>query len=358
MNFTDIAILRLINQQIVDSKYRTAKDLVASMGAMQAQDFNMVKWAIGTRIPGSTDKLIESAIDKGEILRTHLLRPTWHIVSADDIYWMLELTAPQIRTITKSRDKDLELDEFIYAKSAATIEKALSGGKHLLREELVAELEKAHIATDNNRASHLLMRAEIDGLVCSGSIKAKKQTYALLRERVLLKKILSRDEALALLAQNYFTSHCPATLQDFIWWSGLSVADSKKALEMVKSKFISETIGNQTYWLTNSFSIPKIENDLIHVLPAYDEFLISYKDRTVSLPFESNNKAVSNNGIFRPIIVYNGKVIGIWRRTINKDRIIIETTFFQMPDKTIKLGVKQAFIPYGDFNNKKVEIID
>lgn len=354
MNLIEISNHRLRNQQIVESKFKTAQDIVDWMGAMQAQDFNMSKWAIGARLPDSTEKLIESAIDKGEIIRTHILRPTWHFVSSDDIYWMLELSAPHIKACMKSRDKELGLTDTIFKKSNVLIEKALRDGHHLSREELLTEFIKSGIPVDNNRTSHLLMRAETEGIICSGKTKANKQTYALLSERAPKAKTLKRDEALAELAKKYFTSHCPATLQDFVWWSGLSVSDSKQALEMIKSNFISETIGNQTYWVTNSFSNSRIDRDLVCCLPAYDEFIISYKDRTASLSFEKHHKAVFNNGIFRPIIVLNGQVIGIWRRMIKKDKVLLDTEFFYVPDKTVKDRLINAFNLFGHYINKKI----
>ncbi|MDP4208282.1 MAG: winged helix DNA-binding domain-containing protein [Bacteroidota bacterium] len=357
MNLSNISNLRLINQQIAESKFKTAKDVVGWMGAMQAQDYAMSKWAIGIRLPNSTDTIIESAIDNGEIIRTHLLRPTWHFVSSDDIYWMLDLTAPQIKTITKSRNKDLGLTETVFKQSNSIIEKVLRDGNHLTREELVAEFVKAGIPVDNNRASHLLLRAEIEGLLCSGKTKANKQTYALLPERVVKTRNLTRDEALAELARKYFISHCPATLQDFVWWSGLSVSKAKQAMETIKSGFISETINDKTYWFTNSFSISGSDKDKIHLLPAYDEFIISYRDRTPSLPFEFHKKAVSNNGLFWPTIVINGQVTGIWKRTIKKDKVLLETNFFDPQNNAAKNGILKAFSPFGMFINKEIEII-
>ncbi len=354
MNLIEISNHRLRNQQIVESKFKTAQDIVGWMGAMQAQDFSMSKWGIGTRLPDSTEKIIESAINNGEIIRTHLLRPTWHFVSSDDIYWMLELSAPHIKACMKSRDKELGLTDTIFKKSNALIEKVLRDGHQLSREELLAEFIKAGIPVDNNRTSHLLMRAETEGIICSGKTKANKQTYALLSERAPKAKTLKRDEALALLATKYFTSHCPATIQDFVWWSGLSVNESKQALEMIKSNFISETIGNQTYWFTRSFSGHRMDKDLVYLLPAYDEFIISYKDRTASLPFVNHHKAVSNNGIFRPIIVLNGQVIGTWRRTIKKDKVLLDTEFFYIPDKAIKDRLINAFTLFGRYINKKI----
>lgn len=356
MSLTDIAHMRLISQQIAETKFKTIKELVGWMGAMQAQDYAMVKWAIGVRLPNPTDQAVETAINNGEIIRTHLLRPTWHLVSAADIYWLLELTAPQIKASLKSRHKELGLSETIIMKSNSVIEKALSGGKHLTREALRAELGKVEIATDDNRLSHLLLRAELDGLVCSGVIKAGKQTYTLLAERVPKTKPLTKEEALANLAKKYFTSHGPATLQDFVWWSGLPVSEARHALEMVKLDFVSETIASQTYWLTNFFSFSMTDKELVYLLPAFDEFIISYKDRSASLPFENHTKTVSNNGIFRPVIVVNGQVTGIWKRTIRKDKVIVETEMFKQPGKTTMDLIEQAAIQFGHFLEKKPEI--
>ena len=356
MDLTDIANLRLISQQIAETKFKTAKDLVGWMGAMQAQDYAMVKWAIGVRLSNLTDQAIETAINNGEIIRTHILRPTWHFVSADDIYWMLELTAPQIKASLKSRHQELGLSETVVRKSNRIIEKALRDAKHLIREELIVELGKAKIATDNNRASHLFLRAELDGIICSGATRGGKQTYALLEERVPRTKPLTKEEALANLAKKYFASHCPATLQDFVWWSGLSVSDAKHALETGRSGFISETIASQTYWFANFLPMPKTYKETVYLLPAFDEFIISYKDRSASLPFENHKKTVSDNGIFRPVIVVNGQVTGIWKRTIKRDKVIVETELFEQPNKTKKILIEKASVQYGGFLEKKTEM--
>jgi hypothetical protein len=354
---TEITASRLVSQQIEKTNFKTAEEIVGWMGAMQAQDYSMVKWAVGVRLPNSTDRVIEAAINNGEIIRMHLLRPTWHLVSAKDIYWMLELTAPQIKATLKSRHKELGLSETIITKSNTVIKKALRDGKHLTRNELVAELEKNRIMTNENRASHLLLQAELDGIVCSGATKGKNQTYALLEERVPKTKSLSREKALAKLARQYFASHCPATLQDFIWWSGLSVSDAKQALEIAKSDLFSKKIGSHIYWFTNFSSISKKDAEDVHLLPAFDEFIISYQDRSAALPFEKHNKAVSNNGIFRPVIVVNGQVMGIWKRTIKKDKVIVETEFFNQPSKATINQIEKATEQYGCFLEKETEFV-
>ncbi len=357
MTSSEISNIRLINQKITETGFETAKEIVGWMGAMQAQDYAMAKWAIGHRINNATDKKIETAYNNGEIIRTHLMRPTWHFVTPEDIYWMLELTAPKLKSMLKPRNKELELTEAVFVKAFAIIEKEILKNNNLTRDELTILFNQAGIKTDNNRLSHIMMQAELEGLVCSGPVKNKKLTFALLRERVPNKKLLSRDESLAELANRYFTSHCPATLRDFIWWSGLSVVEAKKAVELIKPNFISETIGQETYFYNNSSINVKHMDIKIHLLPAYDEFLISYKDRNASISLVANKKTISENGVFRPIIVMDGQVVGIWKRTTKKDKVIIEPQLFQPWNHHTKETLKNTAKNFENFINKKVEMI-
>jgi DNA glycosylase AlkZ-like len=356
MNLNDVSILRLVTQQISSKKFNNVKNIVAWMCAMQAQDYAMVKWAIGIRLPKSTEKLVRDAINKGEIIRTHLLRPTWHFVSADDISWILDLTAPKIIASLKHRQRYLGISPMILSRSNKIISKALLDRNSLTREEIKTELGKAKIQTDNNRLTHLLVSAELNGIICGGPEKDNKQTYALFSERVPNKQNLTKDESLAELAKRYFTSHSPASIQDFSWWSGLSLTNARHGLEMVKSKFISETINSTTYWFPNSYSIPNNYKILTYLLPAYDEFIISYKDRRAAMELQHHKKVISNNGIFYPLIVSNGKVIGSWTRIIKNDKVSLNMKLFQPVDNKIKKTIDHEAEKFGKFIGKKIEI--
>ncbi|MDR3653222.1 MAG: winged helix DNA-binding domain-containing protein [Paludibacter sp.] len=354
MTLSEISNLRIKNQQIEGLMHRSPKEIVSWFGAMQAQDFTMAKWAIGLRVLNSTEKTIEEAYNNGDILRTHLMRPTWHFVAADDINWMLELTAHRIKQQMNSNNKRLEMTDLIYSKSNKIIEKQLVECKNLTREELTEALKIEKINTNENRLSHILMRAELDRIICSGPLKGKKLTYSLLADRVNSIKTLNKDEALAELAKRYFTSHSPATLRDFIWWSGLSVANARHALELVKSNFISETINSETYWVTNSISMNKYSNPSIHLLPAFDEFLIGYTNREAALKLVDNRKIISENGIFRPTIVAQGQVIGLWKKLAKKNKVMIELNLFQAYEDNIK--IESEIIRYETYLNNKVEL--
>jgi len=356
MKDIDLINIRLRNQQISVHDFGTIKDAVSWMGAIQAQDYAMMKWAIGLRTADAHIDDVELALQRGEIIRTHLLRPTWHVVSAADLRWMLDLTAPRLKSGLLPRHRELELSERLISKSQSVITKSLEKSQQLPREYLVAELQRAKIPTDENRTSHILMRAELDGLICSGGSLDGKPTYALLEERVLKYNSLTKDEALAKLARTYFQSHGPATLPDFMWWSGLISSDAKQALELVKTELIFDRNGSQDYWRHGSMQSATKQENILHLLPAYDEYLISYKDRLLVLPAGSQRKAVSVNGLFRPIIVMNGQVSGIWKRTIKNSHVVFEAEWFnsagQESGELLKISVER----YGKFLGKAIRL--
>lgn len=356
MSPSQIAALRLQNQQLLTATCKTPTELVAYMGAIQAQDYAMSRWAVGVRLQGVTDAQVQKAIDRGGIIRTHILRPTWHLVAAKDIRWMLELTAPHVRAAASTMYKKLELDAAIFKKSQSVIHKALQGGQQLTRSELMEILQRSKINTDDLRSTHLMFQAELDGLVCNGAMRGKQFTYALLDDRVPAAKAIPREEALAHLALRYFTSHGPATLPDFCWWSGLPVRDAKSGLEAVKPRLQNLQAGDHTYWFAPAQS-PQLKKPLVRFLPAYDEFTISYKDRSAVLDPAFSGQAMTGNGIFKPIIVVNGKVEGVWKRSIVKDRLLVEAYFFKPPARPGKKAMEKALQHYSDFSGLEVNVI-
>lgn len=351
MKESDILGRRLINQLLVKSDIKTPKEVVAWLGAVQAQDYNMSKWAIGARLPGVSDRDIEDSINKGDIIRTHILRPTWHLVSSDDIYWMLNLTAPTIRRAISTYCKHLELTHDVLLKARKIIEKELCRGSHLTRQEMMDKFTQGGIMSDNYRTGHIMFWAEVEGIVCNGVVKDKKQTYCLLEERVPRKDIPDKEESLNRLARKYFTSHGPATLQDFVWWSGLTMTDAKLAMEFIKDDFEQYVIGDNTYWINEESSYSKIKPQLVHLLPAFDEFFVSYKDRKHILDEKYTKKVIVSNGVFKPMIISRGKVIGIWNRVVKRSGIFSEPVLFEDQDKkTLALLDKQVAL-YSKFNN-------
>ena len=326
----DIARQRLLNQHIARATFEKPGDVVAWLGAVQAQDYAGAKWALGIRLKGATDDAIDRAFAAGAVLRTHLMRPTWHFVTPADIRWLLALTAPRVHAANASMYRKLELDSATFKRSRAALTRALRSGEHLTREELRRALEKAGIAAgDGVRLAYLVMHAELEGVVCSGARRGKQFTYALMDARAPHARTLGRDEALAELAGRYFMSRGPATVHDFAKWSGLTIADARRGLDAVKARLREEVIDGHSYWLPASAPSAKASSPAVCLLSIYDEYVSGYKDRSAIGGAAVGARLVAMGNALTSIIVLDGQIVGTWKRAIGKETVTIVADLFK-----------------------------
>ena len=299
-------------------------------------------------MPSATNAGIEEAFNRGAILRTHLMRPTWHFVAHDDIRWLLELTAPRVNIRCGPNYRKLELDDTVFKRSRKVLEKALKNGQNSKRSELRKRLNESGVAADDTiRLAHILIRAELDGVVCSGPRIGKQFTYALLEERVAGTKKIERDEALAKLTRRYFRSHGPATLQDFVWWSGLSAADTKRGLELIDRQLEKVSVGEKVYWKLRSSDAPKQSLNAAHLLPVYDEFFVAYKERHVVFDSQDGEPSLTSWDLLGPTVIIDGMAVGRWKR--NNEKKSIEVKFTRDLKKAEQAAVTQAAKRYAEF---------
>jgi hypothetical protein len=352
---TDLTIAdhRLRNQRLIGPPFEKPEEVVRWLTAVQSQDYAGAKWAIAQRVREAADGDIDELFNDGKILRTHVMRPTWHFVMPTDIRWMLKLTAPRVNAASAYYYRKLELDDALFRRSNAAIAKSLRGGKQLTRDELLKVLNRAGIDANRLRLAYLIIRAELDAVICSGALRGKQFTYALLDERFPKCETLERDEALAELTRRYFTSHGPALLRDYAWWSGLTMADAKAGIEMVTPHLDHETVDGKTYWFGNLGTTARTKAPTIHLLPNYDEYLIAYKDRGTSFDPSLQKYLRPNDDVINAhIIVLNGQVIGGWRRTIKKDQLTVNAKLLLNLSKTQKVALSLAAERYGQFLGK------
>lgn len=341
---------RLYNQQLAYGNFKNPEEVVGWFGAMQAQDFAGAKWAIALRTKNQTDADIEQAFNEGKILRTHIMRPTWHFVTPDDIRWLLVLTSPRVHKFNGYYYRQTGLDKSIFQKSNEVIKKVLQGGKQLTREELGRELEKHKIPTERLGLSYTIMQAELDGIICSGPRIGKQFTYMLLDERVPKVKEISRDRALSEITIRYFQSHGPAQVQDFVWWSGLSPADVKKGIELVGSKLYKEEKEEKTYWLLKSAkNVGQFQGSLL--IPGFDEYFIAYKDRSDILEKKYAKHLNAGGGMLHGVIVVEGKMVGGWKRTFEKKNVVIAMQLFEKITSAQMYSLERQAQLYGKFIN-------
>lgn len=346
----EVAGLRLLNQRIALPSFTNPAEVVGWLGAVQAQDYSGAKWALGLRMRAATDAEIEVAFNAGSILRTHVLRPTWHFVLPADIRWMLALTAPRVHALNGSMYRQQGLDRALLKRSAEALAKALQGGKYLTRDELKDAIQKAGIAVESGlRMSYIMMHAELEAVVCSGPRRGKQFTYALLEERAPQANMLDRTAALAELARRFFQSRGPASVHDFAKWSGLTVADATDGLEAVKTSFEQVELDGQTYWFLRPRAPAINSSPAVYLLSIYDEYISGYKDRSA---MDANNLAELFKDIGNALqyfIALDGQLVGTWKRTIRKGAVSIQTNLFKKLSEAEHQAIVRAAQSYAEF---------
>ena len=355
MTIADIVNNRLVNQQIVKTKFTKPEQIVKCLAAMQAQDFTMAKWAIGLRLPGLREADIDKTFNEGKLLRTHILRPTWHFAAPADIRWMLKISAPRVHAFNSFMYRRMGLDTKTLNRCADIIVKSIEGHKYKTRTEIKKKLSRSKLKGDTIWLSYVMMYAELEGIITSGPKIGRQFAYALLDERAPSYIELDYDEAAAELAKRYFTSRGPASIKDFLWWSGLTVKDAKTGIAELPKSF-KKTMIDGTEYISPKSEFPKNMNKLqrTFLMPDYDEYGISYKDRSaLRNPNASADKIKETTTVYSHWLVVDGLISGTWKR-IQKGKLIeAETTLFAQLTTNQKQSIKKAVDKYCRFFNTK-----
>lgn len=359
MPVPDLLAQRLRHQKLIESSFIRPAEVVAWLGAVQAQDFPAAKWALSMRVRGGLQDLdVEQAFNDGAILRTHVLRPTWHFVTPADIRWMLKLSGPRVQAVSAYYYRQAGLDARIFGRSCAMLQRALEGGRFLTRAELAVHLRRARVPADGLKLASIMMHAELEGIICSGPRRGKQFTYALLEERAPKQgPAFDRDRALAELVTRYFRSHGPATLRDFVWWSGLTVKDARAGMANAGSVLVESAIDGQVYWGAGETGAAPVKGPCAFLLPNYDEYLIAYKDRgPIVEAGRTANLVARTNGGFTHHLILDGRLAGGWRRALKGHVVVIEVAPYKPMTPPQKGAVAAAADHYGEFLNQRAEL--
>ncbi|MBQ8047403.1 MAG: AlkZ family DNA glycosylase [Prevotella sp.] len=306
--------IRLLSQQLMAPQFANPADVVSHMGAMQAQEYRMMRWAVAMRTCRPSHRAFKEVYDQGRIIRLHLMRGTWQILSSEDYWPFLELCAPKAVAVTKgwmsSNGITIHDDEQKMIRSI--LEQTADEKGSATKEDFVRALQGKNIRMADRRLSYHIRMAELSGALCSGELLPMKATYALTANRVRKPDGIDRDETLLRFTRKYFQSRQPATLEDFVWWSGLSVSDCKRGIELMGDGIHKETWCGRDFYLTDDCRTRGFRKGRLLLIPPYDEYLIGYKSRDVVLSSEYRHRAHNNTGIFQPVIVHDGIICGNW----------------------------------------------
>ncbi len=343
-----IALERLENQRLVGSSFASPAAAVGALGAVQAQDYYGACWALSQRVRDTTEASIAKAFDRGTILRTHVLRPTWHFVLPADIRFLVELSRPSVFAKMAPYTRKLGLTPRVFAKSHDVLARALEGGRHRTRVELAETLAEHGIRATGDRLGLLMMRAELDAVITSGPRRCKQFTYALFDERAPKARSLPREEALAELARRYFTTHGPALLADFAWWAGVTQAEARPAV-LADGALSERVLAEKKYWSRRARKPTPAASASVLLLPNYDEYLIAYKDYGPVFDPALARKLGPREQIFSHVLVVGGQVVGGWRRVLEPTRVRVHVNTFVRLSKAQRDGMKRAAADYARF---------
>ena len=332
------------------------RDVLGRFGAMQAQDYGPAKWSLGHRSRGVTNDDFDRALDEGTLLRTHVLRPTWHFVLPEDIRWLLELTGPRVHAGNSGPYRELGIDQAVTSRSSELIARALRGGNQLTRKELQSVLRTSGVDTDSRRVSYLMMHAELAGLICSGGLNGKQHTYALLEKRAPDARRLSPDDALAELTLRYFTTHGPATIHDFRWWSSLKVSDIRRGLDLVASQLHHEVVNGKTFWFSGPAPRARPRSPVIHLLQAYDEYIVGYSETKRLLNLSGIARPLSDRTLYLGVVVLDGQIAGHWKRTIGTRSVRFDAALYRPFKGARAAALHRAAEAHGAFLGLPVEV--
>lgn len=289
--------------------FGTPEEAIGWFGAMQAQEFVPAKWALGQRTSVSIDGTVDDLYRSGVILRTHVVRPTWHFVHRDDLRWLLVATKARVHQVNGTYYRKFGVGGDDFAKCVRALTKALKGGNEMNRRELTDLLAKdAGISASGLHLGYILMRAELESVIVSGTVGGKAPTYAFFDDRVPGDEEVEPEAALAELTKRYFTSRGPATLKDFVRWSSLTVAEAKEGLALIGSSLTQEG----PYYFSKTFAMPAPRSPRIDLVQGYDEYVMSYSESKHLLRSAEPSRPIDLNAYVHAILL-DGKVIGHWR---------------------------------------------
>jgi DNA glycosylase AlkZ-like len=310
---------RLATQRLQAAGLPSAADVVRLLGCVQSQEYAHAQWSLGMRTSGLNVADVQAEFDSGDFLRTHILRPTWHFVAAEDIRWILEVTAPRVQKLHQTIYRREHLDPATLDRSLALIVEELRGGRHLTRAELGQALTDQRLVSERLGLAYIVMNAELEAVICSGPMRGAQQTYALLDERVARSADASGDAAE--LARRFFLGHGPASIQDLARWSSLTISQCRDALEAIRYRLDCVTVEGVELWCDPSAPQVGPAAEAL-LLPLYDELTLSYP--LINFPQANGHPHAPGDGLFVGSVIIAEANVGTWRRTVQARKMIME----------------------------------
>jgi hypothetical protein len=351
----DIARWRLHSQHLVWPYAVSAGEAVGSLLAVQAENPSQAAWAVASRTPNPDQAELAALLDDGAVVRTHVLRPTWHFVRAEDAGWLLDLTGPRLRRVTGQQLRNAHgLDDRSVGRAVTAVTQALASGGQLTRAQLADDLRERGIAGSGQMLMILLAHAELGGLICSGTVAGGEHTYALMDERVPAPRRLGRTEALAELALRYFTGHGPATERDLAYWATLTLTDVRAGLAQVRDRLDSFQHDGRIFWHAPGDAPGGPQEPAAHLLQILDETYRGYQDSRWVL--DAAGHVPRTRETAAGMALADAQLLAAMRRTISHDHVQFDLRPYRALTSAEIEALDQAASRYGEYLQLKAQI--
>lgn len=352
---TGIPAQRLVSTHLTGPPFATPEATIGWHGAIQAQDYGAAKWALALRC-GAADEDVDLRLNDSRVLRTHVLRHTWHLILPEDIRWLLALSAPRLLRSAAYAFRRAELDSALLVRSAAVIERALAGGNRLTRADIAGVLGREGIEATGFRLGCIVEFAELEAVICSGGLRGRQFTYALLDEVATPGPGWDPDAAAAELALRYLRSHGPALADDFAWWSGMTLTAARAAIALLGSRTESEIVDGQELWSVEQSTVAATSQPEALLLPNWDEFTVAYRDRRHHYDAARIGAYPTAATLLANTVVLDGLVVGTWRRQVTRDRVTVSTSLLASLSPGERAALERAAAAYGRFVGVPAEL--
>ena len=357
MEAIEIVNWRMRNLGLTGDPLESPEHVLRWLGLVQSQEFGLAKWSVAQRTHGVDDTTMKHLFNAGVILRAHFMRPTWHFVHRDDIHFFLRVTAPRVQVVNRHMYRRLELDAELLARCNEFIESALDGGHSMTRKEIGEILAGKGIEACGQRLAYILMNAELGGVVCSGPIRGKQHTYALVRERAPEVPVPDSEEALADVIRRYITSHGPATVHDCRSWSHLTLAEIRRCIEMLGSEVESFEHDGMTFWTANDPPVAALEVPRVHLIQAYDEVFMGYLESRGLIDLAGRlTNLHPDNMVTNGLLLVNGQFAGNWKRALTSKSVRIELLHYDVLDDAKVRTIQREADRVGAFLGRELRL--
>ncbi len=351
---------RLATQRLSSAGLRQGADVVRLLGCVQSQDAPLAAWSLGMRMPPGTtyaDVLAEQSA--GGWVRTHVLRPTWHLLAPEDLRWIQRVTGPRVESGSAGVNRRLGLGDEVVMTALRVLESLLAGPTPRTRREVRVAFDAAGLPTDVQPLAHLVIVAELRAIICSGPPRGVEHTYVLADEVLPPgpNDSLVDEDARRELTRRFMAGHGPASERDLTRWSTLTLTQIRRALADLTDELERIDVDGHELWFDPTVPTRTSREPGAYLLPTFDEVCLTYQHTGFPrrTPDASRQRLLSESG--GGIVVVHGEDVGIWKRVVTPTSVRVTVSADAPLGREDREAIAAAAQTFADFVERPLDLL-